>query len=470
MGNKTRHTANLVSDNNIFVDIASDRVGIGSTQPTAKLNIVGIVSATSFVGDGSGLTNLTGSYANSDVDSHLNISSASSGQILSWNGSDYAWVADQTGGGGGSYANSDVDAHLNVSGASSGQILSWNGSDYAWVADQTGGGGSGITTANINADTLNVSGIGTLADIHVKSNPSDTRITSIAPGALILSRTTPVIYLKDDLSDTFDASIELQSNELRFRGGGNNATAIRMETIGAGVTVTGTTFSNQLSVSGVATATTFSGSGANLTNLPSSQLTGALPAIDGSALTGIGTVVISDNAPSSPDVGQLWWESDTATGHIYYNDGSTSQWVQFNSGSSGSGSSSGVGTSRFTVSNTTGSIGAGTTADITISGAKAYSLFKIDTSHAAWVRLYTDTTSRTNDASRAYTTDPTPGSGVLAEVYTTTSGSNTFKMTPAVTGWNDDGTPSTNIYAKVTNNESTSQDITVSLTILRTED
>ena len=123
MGNKTRHTANLVSDNNIFVDIASDRVGIGSTQPTAKLNIAGIVSATSFVGDGSGLTNLTGSYSNSDVDSHLNVSGASSGQILSWNGFDYAWVADQTGGGGGSYANSDVDAHLNVSGASSGQIL-----------------------------------------------------------------------------------------------------------------------------------------------------------------------------------------------------------------------------------------------------------------------------------------------------------------------------------------------------------
>ena len=38
---------------------------------------------------------------------------------------------------------------------------------------------------------------------------------------------------------------------------------------------------------GVVTATTFSGSGANLTNLPAGQLTGALPAIDGSALTGV---------------------------------------------------------------------------------------------------------------------------------------------------------------------------------------
>ena len=150
--------------------------------------------------------------------------------------------------------------------------------------------------------------------------------------------------------------------------------------------------------------------------------------------------------------------STASSGELLSWNGSDYDWV------------SGVTTSRFVVSNNTGSIGAGTTTDITITGAKAYSLFKIVTSHAAWVRLYTDTTSRTNDASRAYTTDPTPGSGVLAEVYTTTSGSNTFKMTPAVMGWNDDGTPSTNIYAKVTNNESTSQDITVSLTILRTED
>ena len=39
--------------------------------------------------------------------------------------------------------------------------------------------------------------------------------------------------------------------------------------------------------SGIITAASFSGSGANLTSLPSAQLTGALPAIDGSALTGV---------------------------------------------------------------------------------------------------------------------------------------------------------------------------------------
>ena len=41
------------------------------------------------------------------------------------------------------------------------------------------------------------------------------------------------------------------------------------------------------SSTGTLSATTFSGSGANLTNLPASQLTGALPAIDGSNLTGV---------------------------------------------------------------------------------------------------------------------------------------------------------------------------------------
>ena len=41
------------------------------------------------------------------------------------------------------YTDADVDTHLNVSTANAGQILSWNGSDYSWVVDQAGGGGSG---------------------------------------------------------------------------------------------------------------------------------------------------------------------------------------------------------------------------------------------------------------------------------------------------------------------------------------
>lgn len=54
---KTRQTADLSSDGNIFVDITNDRVGIGSTAPKAKLDVVGIVSATSYYEDGQLLIN-----------------------------------------------------------------------------------------------------------------------------------------------------------------------------------------------------------------------------------------------------------------------------------------------------------------------------------------------------------------------------------------------------------------------------
>ena len=56
------------------------------------------------------------------------------------------------------------------------------------------------------------------------------------------------------------------------------------------------TVQNGLIISGVTTSTTFSGSGASLTNIPSAQLTGALPALDGSNLTNITSTTINNNA------------------------------------------------------------------------------------------------------------------------------------------------------------------------------
>lgn len=125
---------------------------------------------------------------------------------------------------------------------------------------------------------------------------------------------------------------------------------------------------------------------------------------------------------------------------------------------------------REEVSNSTGSIGAGTTTDITITGYKSYALQKIGVDNASWVRVYTDAASRTADASRPYGTPASPGSGLIAEGRSTVTGISTFKMTPGVIGWNDNETPNEDIYLKVTNNESGSADITVTLTILRMEE
>jgi len=132
---------------------------------------------------------------------------------------------------------------------------------------------------------------------------------------------------------------------------------------------------------------------------------------------------------------------------------------------------------RGTTSAATGSIAQAAYADITIpTTGKTFALLKIAISAPAWVVLYTDTSSRTSDAAgegsgRSEGTDPTPGSGVLTEVSTTTAGASTFKMTPGVIGWNDDGTPATQIYARVYNKRATSGSnaITVTLTTVNIE-
>ena len=46
-----------------------------------------------------------------------------------------------------SYGNSDVDTHLNQSNPTSGHVLSWNGTDYAWVGQSAGGASVTVSDA-----------------------------------------------------------------------------------------------------------------------------------------------------------------------------------------------------------------------------------------------------------------------------------------------------------------------------------
>ena len=107
-----------------------------------------------------------------------------------------------------------------------------------------------------------------------------------------------------------------------------------------------------------------------------------------------------------------------------------------------------------------------------IEGFKTYSLLKIKVSHSnLWVTIYTDSTSMGNDASRSHTVDPDPGSGVIAEVISSSSNQELI-MTPTTIGFNmDNPEPNNNIYLKIVNLGGTSLggDYSVTLTILRME-
>ena len=52
---RARDLSRLSNPTNFTVDASTNRVGLGSTDPTSKLNVAGIVSATAFYGDGSNL-------------------------------------------------------------------------------------------------------------------------------------------------------------------------------------------------------------------------------------------------------------------------------------------------------------------------------------------------------------------------------------------------------------------------------
>jgi len=119
------------------------------------------------------------------------------------------------------------------------------------------------------------------------------------------------------------------------------------------------------------------------------------------------------------------------------------------------------------VAGTTSSIANNTSANLDITGHKGYFLYKIQTSAAAWVRIYSDSASRTSDNSRTEGNDPTPGSGVIAEAITT--GAQTILVSPGAIGFNNETPVTTTIPCAVTNKSGSTQTITVTLTVVPIE-
>ena len=433
---------------------SSGNVGIKTTLASEALTVSGVVSATSFYGT-LNAGQLTGVLPVLDGSNLFGVTAAGSGVEIRDDGSVV-----------GTAATIDFGSNLSVT----------FGAGIATVSASIPGiNTSGTSTFN----QLNVSGVSTFADTirprNITFNTNTDSSNNIlrfgdniegkisydsGNGAFILETGIGIpFWIRSDISDKSLVANSNGSVELYYDN------SKKFETLGTGVTVTGTTFTNQLSISGntnsagIITASSFSGSGANLTSLPAGQLTGTLPAIDGSALlnvnaTGSGIVVLDDGS----NIG-------------------SAKTVNFGTGLDVTYSASGIATvtasggslqSRTIVNGITTSIANNGIGNTDITGFKSYALMKVGLSTAGWLRLYTDSASRTADASRSQGIDPAPGSGVIAEVITTGI-STTQIITPFVMGGNLNSPADTTIYAAITNLSGVTSSISVNLTILQLE-
>ncbi len=101
------------------------------------------------------------------------------------------------------FTNARIDTHLNQSSASTNQVLSWNGSDYAWVNQSGGGGGSGNAFTNIavsgqstvqadaSTDTLTLVGSGL-----------NTITTNASTDTITIGTPTGLPFVKEDGTST----------------------------------------------------------------------------------------------------------------------------------------------------------------------------------------------------------------------------------------------------------------------------
>jgi hypothetical protein len=154
------------------------------------------------------------------------------------------------------------------------------------------GGTWAVDTVGIN--TVKNVGIGTTAKtgykLYVEGDARVTGILTIGTSSITLDGTENQVNVGTGVTLHHTNGVQVGENAVHSTG----------------ITV------NNVNVTGILTAASFSG--------------------DGTFLTGVGsTIAISDTAPSSPNIGDLWWESDSGDLKVYYNDGSSSQWVSANS-------------------------------------------------------------------------------------------------------------------------------------------
>ena len=241
---RARDLSRLSSPTNFTADGTTNRVGLGSENPTAKLNVAGIVSATAFYGDGS---NLDG------------VASAGLGTAISDTApGDVIYYTDTTLG-----INTDITIdHPNSSNVSYTQyqeIAVADGIDFIvsdgdeFIPDVLGLSTTGITP---------LTGAGGRIRADLFTNKAGTGAPTFQTGVNITGVATATSFSGTTATFTGNVSVggTLTYEDVK------NVDSVGLITARTGIKV----LAGGINAVGVVTATSFVGSGQNLTNLPAS--------------------------------------------------------------------------------------------------------------------------------------------------------------------------------------------------------
>lgn len=398
-------------------------------------------------GGGGGLSNTEIATV---IDGHLNQSGASSNDILSWDGSDYAWISQS---GGGSYNDNSVSAHLNVSSAQTNEVLQWSGSDFAWTALPSGGGSVAITdisdTTITNPESNDI--------LKFFGNDNTWRNVPFTPSYLDISQQPSGISNKAPFENTFqNATTVLKVTH-------NGSSSYRFDQYGTADNPTiyvkaGTTIGFDLTDAG------------GTTHPFVIQTSGGSNYNEGLVALDLGNYY-EGSAANAGIGGALFWKIPAGiSGNYKYiceNHSSMTGTIVVEA-AAGGGGGGGSGASRVSEAETTASIADGASANVVYATlGKSFALQKVTVDKQCWVRIYSDTASRSADSSRTQGTDPADGSGVIAEFISTGSGTQEFKITPSIMGWLDDN--ETEVPVAIQNNSGSTGTVTVTIDALKLE-
>jgi hypothetical protein len=363
--------------------------------------------------------------------------------------------------------NSTVDAHLNTSTATGGQILSWDGADYAWVADQTGSGSSASNLIAWDlADTANskVLDAGVAADsawyygdvVSDPANPATSVVLDISAATFtgnVMGEVHGDVKQADGLTLILDVDAGV-GTAMYYGDVTGNIITESVQPASSTTLDPGTV----LTVKGGSTSAVNSVGGDLILDAGSGGAQGGVVkvgTVDGTGVTiGSGTGSIEMNSVTNFNA------------NVDFESGSTVDFTGVTVTGLSGGGGSGL-QSRGTVTGTTGSLADGDEADLDITGFKSYALLTITTDRAARVRLYVSDATRLADASRAEGVDPTSDAGLIAEVITT--GAETVIISPGAYGFNLESPVTTAISTRITNKSGSTSTVQVDLNILQLE-